>query len=450
MLNVKKFLAIACALVCATGFTGCAIPVDQPADQPIVGLSTDCASCAAADASNSDTSNGTDATASADACTPKCGTHDCGSDGCGGSCGTCTGNQICDTGVCSVPQVDPNKVAHVCDGVTCQLTSRHCDAGVATQYFFTGMCFGTGAGQYCEYDSNQPSQPYSCSDNDPSTTDSCTGDWNTFKCTNTPNTAPQSCTQNSCPAGQVCNSLTGACNALNGVFACSDPSLCDGSPTYYCSAKGVQKQAMLKGMCQWQNGIQIGCAPTTDPTVSADFLCDDANAATLDQCTGTTTPTTDTSKITCSHTGTPAQSGGQYKVCVQADDQIVSVNGEFVYGGIWSLDGDSLNMTQVGVSNKWCSKVNSSANGAGFYIKWAAGDFSPGYIGSSCTSATKKVGTNHAFQVLTTGPNNVTTVDYIVPNQYTISNGTLPAGTGKTAMFGTLTCDAYRILDRFF
>jgi len=33
-------------------------------------------------------------------CQPSCGTNTCGDDGCGGSCGTCTGGQVCESGAC--------------------------------------------------------------------------------------------------------------------------------------------------------------------------------------------------------------------------------------------------------------------------------------------------------------------------------------------------------------
>jgi hypothetical protein len=47
-----------------------------------------------------DGDQGLDVLPDTDACKPVCGGAECGDDRCGGSCGTCTGGKVCQTGVC--------------------------------------------------------------------------------------------------------------------------------------------------------------------------------------------------------------------------------------------------------------------------------------------------------------------------------------------------------------
>ena len=73
----------------------------------------------------------------ADSCTPRCGGRSCGNDGCGGSCGTCTGGDLCSP---------PGTCIRCVVGTTCS-TGNPCEIGRT-------LC--GEAGPRCEFSQNQP------------------------------------------------------------------------------------------------------------------------------------------------------------------------------------------------------------------------------------------------------------------------------------------------------
>jgi hypothetical protein len=72
------------------------------------------------------------ATYSGGTCTPSCTGKNCGDDGCGGSCGTCSGGQTCNSGVCEDPPASGCTVISGAGSYTGNTT------GESNDYFGTG------------------------------------------------------------------------------------------------------------------------------------------------------------------------------------------------------------------------------------------------------------------------------------------------------------------------
>jgi hypothetical protein len=69
------------------------------------------------------------------ACTPSCDGKSCGSDGCGGTCGTCSGSDTCDAGVCTPPS--PGVTMGTWSGFTTAPYSHAPMAGTKRMLVFT-------------------------------------------------------------------------------------------------------------------------------------------------------------------------------------------------------------------------------------------------------------------------------------------------------------------------
>jgi hypothetical protein len=93
------------------------------------------------------------------ACTPNCSGKNCGDDGCGGSCGTCSGGQVCNSGVCEDPPTggcdndntcDTGEDCGSCPGDCGACGSGGCDGSHCDYSFCSSSCPGTYGQADCD------------------------------------------------------------------------------------------------------------------------------------------------------------------------------------------------------------------------------------------------------------------------------------------------------------
>ena len=147
-------------------------------------------------------------------CTPNCVDKECGSDGCGGSCGSCTGGEICNTGTgqcvcvpaCSGKECGSDGCSGSCGtctgGETCNTGTGQCVAS-CTPSCIGKECGADGCGGSCG---------------------SCTGgetcDTGTLQCITgcTPNCVDKECGDDGC--GAVCGSCGTQSSCSSGSCSC--------------------------------------------------------------------------------------------------------------------------------------------------------------------------------------------------------------------------------------
>ncbi|MBM4372964.1 MAG: hypothetical protein FJ098_15020, partial [Deltaproteobacteria bacterium] len=146
-------------------------------------------------------------TPSPDACTPDCSGKECGDDECGGSCGTCSGGAVCQSGLCVCV---PESTKSCWDGDVWWYDS----CGVKESKF--QECGPTAC-------SDGACQPASCGDG------SCSGDETTCSCSGDCGACAGCCQGTECKNGTAtgeCGTNGAACAACSGGKTCQS-QVCD-------------------------------------------------------------------------------------------------------------------------------------------------------------------------------------------------------------------------------
>lgn len=211
----KKFTTCIFVLVMALTLTGCN-------EDPFPGRRSDEAKTDASGGGQQHGGHDAGSTGGVDiqkACVPQCGGKVCGDNGCDKSCGTCSDNETCSAGQCVATGGGNNTGTHPCEGckqgILCYQVSG---LSLKCQAFDTGLCTADGkcAPSGLVFDD-------SCSDNNSATADSVAS-YSTYVakdklCIHTPigGGGGTGCTVTGCPAGQGCNSATGACQVAGGT-----------------------------------------------------------------------------------------------------------------------------------------------------------------------------------------------------------------------------------------
>jgi V8-like Glu-specific endopeptidase len=202
-------------------------------------------------------------------CTANCTGKKCGADGCGGSCGTCSGTQICSSSFQCVTGCTPSCSGKKCGSDGCGGSCGTCTGGTTCNS--SGQCVG-GCTRDCS--------GKQCGD------DGCGGTCGSCSGTKTCNTAGQ-CVTPSCISncvGKQCgdDGCGGSCGSCSGGGTCNSSGRCvGGSCTAACNGKqcgpddcgGTCGTCIVGGYCSKDFQCIDPCVPACDGKECGDDGC---------------------------------------------------------------------------------------------------------------------------------------------------------------------------------